>query len=111
MYEIKAKARELSTSIVNSKEYRAYIENYNEIKKDEFLLVRIDGLRKRRFAIQYNENANKKHQMDELFNEFRDIYENEKAIRFLEAEMAFCRMLQKVNRAVLTDLEMNLDFL
>lgn len=111
MYEIRAKARELSSLIVNSKEYRNYTECHEEIKKDEFLMVRINGLRKRRFAIQYNDNSNKKQQMDELFNEFRDVYENEKAMRFLEAEMAFCRLVQKINRVVLSDLEMNLDFL
>lgn len=111
MYEIKAKARELSGSITGSKVYRNYIESYEDIKKDEFLMVRINGLRKKRFATQYNGNANMKQQMDELYNEFRDVYENEKAVRFLDAEMALCRMLQKVNRAVLTDLEMNLDFL
>ena len=111
MYEIKAKARDLSGSIVQSKEYRNYIESYEEVKKDEFLMVRINGLRKKRFATQYNENINKKHQMDELYNEFRDVYENDNARRFLDAEMTFCRMLQKINRAVMSDLEMNLDFL
>ena len=111
MYEIKAKARELSKSITGSKEYRSYIESYEKIKNDEFLMVRINSLRKKRFSAQYNGNMNMKQQMDELYNEFRDVYENEKAIRFLDSEMALCRMLQKVNRAVLTDLEMNLDFL
>lgn len=111
MYEIMTKARDLSRSIVNSKEYRAYTDSYREIKNDEFLMVRVDSLRKRRFTIQYNDNTNKKQQMDELYNEFRDVYENEKAMRFLEAEMTFCRMVQKINRGVLVDLEMNLDFL
>ena len=111
MYEIKAKARELSGSIVRSKEYRNYIESYEEVKKDEFLMVRINGLRKKRFAAQYNENTNVKQQMDEIYNEFRDVYESDKARRFLDSEMTLCRMLQKINRAVMSDLEMNLDFL
>ncbi|MBE5925808.1 MAG: YlbF family regulator [Lachnospiraceae bacterium] len=111
MYEIKARARDLSSSILRSKEYRSYIENYEEIKNDEFLMVRLNGLRKKRFGLQYNDGSNMKQHMDELYNEFRDVYENDKARRFLDSEMALCRMLQKVNRAVLTDLEMNLDFL
>lgn len=110
MYDIDNKARELATSLTNSKYYKAYRESYEKIKTDEFLMVRINDYRRRNFGIHSN-GGNIKQQTDALFSDFRDVFENEDAKRFLDAELALCRVIQKVNTTIMADIDMDLDFL
>lgn len=111
MYEIENKARELASCVANSEEYKNYKTTMEKVKNNDFLMVRINDYRRKNFAIHANGNTNMKQQMDELFSEFRDVFENEDAKRFLDAEMTFCRMLQRIDATVISNVEIDMDFL
>ena len=110
MYDIDSKARELAASLTNSKFYKNYRETYEKIKDDEFLMVRINDYRRRNFAIHSN-GDNVKQETEALFSDFRDVFENKDAKNFLDAELALCRVIQKVNATIMADIDMDLNFL
>lgn len=111
MLEYETKARELAQSVTGSEQYREYRDAMYKVKNDEFLMVRINDYRRKYFEIQCVGQGNRKSEIDRLYNEFQDVLENGDAKRFLDAEMTLCRMLQKISTTVLSDLEMDMDFL
>lgn len=108
MFEIEIKSRELAGCIANSPEYIRYRECLEKIRQDDFLMVRINDYRRRNFEIHINGNTNVKQMAESLQREFMDVFENDEAKDFLDAEMALCRMLQKVNSAIMADIELDI---
>ena len=96
MSKIDQALEHLIATILESEEYREFDAKRNEVKQYPELKARIDEFRERNFLLQISDN-NAFDKMEQLEREYEDIIENSMVSDFLEAELAFCRMMQDLN--------------
>ena len=86
--------------ILNSPEYKEYAEIRDKVKLYPDLKAQIDEFRTRNFEIQRSNDAafEKLEVFEREYGEFRDI---PMVSEFLEAELAFCRMMQQNNNVIM----------
>ena len=93
-------SKQLNTLIRESEEYHKYC-----------LYERVQEFRKRNFVLQIEAETYDREAASRLSDEFRAILENPLAASYLNAELAFCKMSQRIFREVCDDIELELDFL
>ena len=80
--------------LLKSKEYQKYVEQRERVKQYPDLKKQIDEFRRRNFEMQNSEDLvfEKIKFFEKEYEDFRD---NPLVADFLEAELAFCRMMQR----------------
>lgn len=87
--------------------YTNFIEKKATLKEDEELWNRVGEYRKRKFDMQALLSGDEMFNRTEAFNkEYEDLLSDKRVSEFLDAELAVCRLLQKIS----TSLIMALDF-
>lgn len=76
-------------------EYRAALET---VKQNEELWRRIEEYRRRRTDYQnFSNNDDMYDKADRIRQEYADVFNNQDAKEFLDAEVAICRMVQDIS--------------
>ena len=83
-----------------SKEYQNYLWMEQEISKDPELKRKIDDYRIRNYRLQQAEDVDLFDAVDSLEHDFYDLRKNQKANAYLEAELAVCEIIQKVQQRI-----------
>lgn len=93
-------------AIKDTPEYKNY-ENQKEIvKKMPKLKEQLDDFRSRNYVLQHMpKSPDLLDKMDQFNKEYEDFTENPLVDDFLQAEVAFCRMMQSVNLKITEALE------
>ena len=86
---------ELVSRILNSDTYREYDIQRNRVKQDPGLKAQIDEYRRRNFELQNTNSEFDK--LEEFASEYAAFRELPIVSDFLDAELAFCRMMQEIN--------------
>ena len=86
--------------ILASPEYTRYAQIRDKVKLYPDLKAQIDEFRTRNFEVQRSKEAafEKMEEFERQYGEFMDI---PMVSEFLEAELAFCRMMQKNNLVIM----------
>lgn len=86
--------------ILKSPEYKEYTEVLEKVKLYPDLKAQIDEFRTRNYEMQRSKDAafEKLEEFEREYGEFRDI---PLVSEFLEAELAFCRMMQHNNNVIM----------
>ncbi len=86
--------------ILVSPEYTKYAQIRDKVKLYPDLKAQIDEFRKRNFEVQRSEGSafEKMEEFERQYGEFMDI---PMVSEFLEAELAFCRMMQRNNLTIM----------
>lgn len=93
-------------NVKQSAEYLAYAAQLEEIKKQPELFEEVNAFRLKNFQIQNAYDGDELlERMDELDRESEWLRGNPLVGRFLEAEIAFCRMMQEVNMLIADQLD------
>ncbi len=80
--------------LLQSEEYLKYVEQKERVKKFPELKKQLDEYRRRNFEMQNNRDM--VFEASEAFErEYADFLDNPMVADFLEAELAFCRMMQE----------------
>lgn len=80
--------------LLKSKEYQKYVEQRERVKQYPDLKKQIDEFRRRNYEMQNSEDL--VFEKIEFFEkEYEDFRDNPLVADFLEAELAFCRMMQR----------------
>ncbi len=87
--------------ILESTEYREYALQRDLLKKDPLLRAQIDEFRTKNFEMQMR-NDMVFQNIAAFEREYEEFMEHPQVSEFLEAELAFCRMMQR-NNAVIMD--------
>ncbi len=98
---------ELKDEILKSQEYVRYQDARQEIARYPMLKKKADEFRKRNFDLQ-NSGTDIYSEADSLRQEYMFITQNAVVWEYLDAESAFCRVLQQVNWMLLQDLDFDL---
>lgn len=101
MLQVKNELEQLITAIRNSDIALRYEEIRKKVEQDAELARQINEFRKRNFEMQtqtYPEHLMEK--SDSFTQEYACFRENPLVREFLEAELAYCRMLQEVTTEI-----------
>ncbi|MDE7252741.1 MAG: YlbF family regulator [Acetatifactor sp.] len=88
--------QQLIAAILASKIYHDYDTQRNLVNQQPELKKQIDEFRARNLELQTNESTTFE-QIDNFEREYAGFRENPLVDKFLEAELAFCRLLQDIN--------------
>jgi len=105
---------ELKKAILNSREYEQYIYYKSQLEKEPQLKELVNYIRRRTFEVNNNADLDRQgiiNETESFSKEYKDAKSNEIANRFLNAELTLCRIIQEINRKIISDLDFNVDFL
>lgn len=86
--------------ILESEEYREYARLRDLVKQDAQLREKINEFRIRNFEMQVSLDRVFE-RMESFEREYEEFLENPLVAEFLEAELAFCRMMQRNNTVIM----------
>lgn len=100
-------ASEKFVSIIKETEaYRRYYHQLGKIKKNPELYDKVNEFRHRNFEIQNNHQGSELFEkMDAFEKEYEKFRENPIVDDFLQAELAFCRLMQEINIYITEELD------
>lgn len=95
--EIIEAARQFADTIMTSNTYKEYLYQRERIKKQPELYEKVNEFRQRNFDLQNEADSEDIFDRMEAFErEYEKFRENPFVDSFLQAELAFCRMMQEV---------------
>lgn len=93
-------------AIKESEEYREYDMQLTKLKRQPELCERVNAFREKNFMMQNTEESEAlMDAMEELEKEYQDLRENPMVGDFLDAETAFCRMMQDIDMRIIKELD------
>lgn len=107
---VKAVAESLVSAIRQSEVYQTYLSAKEEIMQMPVLKAQMDEFRKRNYELQ-NLTVNVLEETEKLQQEFASMLDNAMVRRYLNAENAFCRLIQQVNWQLIEELDFEADFI
>ena len=87
---------QLIAVIQDSETYHEYVKQLEKVKQQPELKYQIDDFRTRNYKLQTSGEAAFE-RIEEFEREYMNFLENPCVSDFLEAELAFCRMMQDIN--------------
>lgn len=108
---VRIKLDEFKQAIMTSEEYHKYDMYRRLLNETPELKKRVNTFREANMYIQMEGKAQNREEVQQLAAEYEDILTNSVVREFLNAELILCKMLQQVNVMLVSDLELELDFL
>ncbi len=99
MNELDSAVSAYITAIKSTETYRNYAAERDKVRQYPELKAQIDDFRKRNYELQSNRDTDF-HKIDQFERDYEDFRENPLVDDFLDAELAFCRMIQRANMQV-----------
>ena len=109
MDQVQEVTEELIDAILQSAEYIRYQEAKQQIARYPILKKRADEFRKRNYDLQ-NSRMDIFEEADSLSQEYAFVTQNAIVGEYLDAENAFCRVLQRINWKLMEKLDFDLGF-
>ncbi|MCR5311869.1 MAG: YlbF family regulator [Lachnospiraceae bacterium] len=89
-------------------EYNDYKNLLDKMKENGEIYERVKEFRRKNFLIQQSDSGDYIDLMDALTNEYEDVISLELVNDFIEAEAAFCKLVQDFNANVTEELEFDI---
>ncbi len=96
MSKLDNEVEQLIAAVLKSPEYQEYDVWRNKVKQYPELKAKLDEFREKNYLLQTSED-NALDKIDQIEKEYWEFRENPLVAEFLEAELAFCRMMQEIN--------------
>lgn len=88
--------RSLISAICRSKAYREYKEWERQLMQNPELMARVDQFRAENFLLQNESGENLFQDTERLVKESAELRRNREVNAYLDAELALCKLIQKV---------------
>lgn len=102
--KIQESLQKLITDILDSQIYQEYQKQLALAKEQPELKAKIDEFRTRNLELQAGEHTTFE-QLDSFEREYENFREDPLVDEFLAAELALCRMIQKLNRVLVESID------
>lgn len=103
---------ELSKAILESDEYKEYIELRDMVEKDPGIKRQLDEYRRENFRCQYSDDVEDAIGLSlDIDNRYNELLRQPGIYRYLSAEMTVCRMIQDVCMSVVESVDFDVEFL
>jgi cell fate (sporulation/competence/biofilm development) regulator YlbF (YheA/YmcA/DUF963 family) len=110
MNEVGRCTQELVKAICNSQEYREFEEIKKKVRENPGLQEEIDRFRRKNFELQNKMESDDLYaDLDEFQRESEGLRSNPLVDEYLSSELAICRMIQRVNQAIMTTVNLDID--
>lgn len=104
--DIEQATKEFAHLLMKSSIYKEYSEQREKIRKQPEIYEKVNEFRQRNFELQNQaEDDNLLEKLESFEKEYEALRENPLVEDFLQAELAFCRMMQDVNMYLTTELD------
>ena len=104
--QIRTAAKDYAEKIRQTDVYRTYCREKDRLKADPELFAKVNEYRRNTYDLQNNTDSDQLFdRMDAYEKEYESFRENPLVENFLQAELAFCRMIQELNVLVLDHLD------
>lgn len=102
----KAAIEKFVKAIKDTEVYKGYRYQLEKIKKNPELFEQVNEYRHRNFEVQNTSQVNELlDKMDAFEKEYEKLLENPMVEDFLQAELAFCRLMQEVDTMITEQLD------
>lgn len=108
---VKEKAEELKQAILNSEEYNNFDMYRRLLNQTPDLKEEVNKFRAANLRLQLTPLGDDRDAQQQLATEHNELLNNSVVREFLNAELIFCRMIQQLNAMVISDIDLELDFL
>lgn len=109
MNEIKDCIDALLTAIQNSEEYQEFVKYKEELEQDPELLERVNAFRGNNFRLQNEANRDELFRVTEQLNrESRELRKIPQVNAFLDAELALCKLMQKICKTLTEGIDLDI---
>lgn len=106
MLAVKKSLDDLIVSLENCDDFKRYKEASSQVRMHPEKEQRLHELRKRNYLLQNSrEPVDLFAETERLEREYADVYQDPLLQEFLSAEVAVCRIVQQVNRAMIDSLD------
>ncbi len=104
-------ANDLVEAIIQSEEYKVFIEVKEALKGNLELCIKLNEFRERSFMLQNStEDVDLFDELDILELEYAELLKNSKVSAYLAAELRVCRMTQEINTKIAKTIDLELEF-
>ncbi len=110
MSQIDTALNELVRAIKESPEYMRYQKAREELHKEPELERTVHEFRKKNYQIQNSGNVNLFDEVDALERENTDLRRKPVVEAYLSSELAFCRIVQRINWMLIEQLDFEVGF-
>ena len=111
MNQIDTSLEQLITAVLESDVYQQYQQMKEKIKQEPEKEQAIHNFRKRNYMLQRTkDNVDMFEEIDRLEQEFAQFRQEPLVEEYLSAELAVCRMVQKINWRLMEQVEFDLGF-
>lgn len=104
MKELDSAIADYIAAIKATQVYQEYVRQKERVRQFPDLKEQIDTFRRRNYELQMSAD-NDFNRIDSFEKEYEDFRENPVVADFLAAELAFCRMMQKADLAIVEAME------
>ena len=109
MNEIKDCIDALLAAIQNSEEYQEFVKYKEELEQDPELLERVNAFRGNNFRLQNEANRDELFRVTEQLNrESRELRKIPQVNAFLDAELALCKLMQKICKTLTEGIDLDI---
>ena len=109
MSEMKECIDALLAAIHNSEEYQDFIKYRDILKEDPELMNRVNAFRGNNFRIQNEANRGELFQvMEQLNRESRELRGDPRVNLFMDAELALCKLMQRISRTLTEGIDLDI---
>lgn len=107
--EIDGALQQFLDALKETEAFHNYRYQEERVHRVPGLHEKIDEFRRRNFELQNSNAENLFEKVDEFEREYEDFREDELVREYLAAELAICRMVQKINIAVVRAVNIDVD--
>ena len=109
MNEIKDCIDALLAAIQNSEEYQEFVKYKEELEQDPGLMERVNAFRANNFRLQNEANRDELFRVTEQLNrESRELRKIPQVNAFLDAELALCKLMQKICKTLTEGIDLDI---
>ena len=108
---VKNKAEELKYAVLNSEEYKNFDMYRRKLLEYPDLKEKVNQFRAANVQMQIQKASLGNVDMQGFAAENQELLNNSLVRDFLNAELILCKMLQKINKILVSEVELELDFL
>lgn len=104
-------SKQLNKEILESDEYRKLRRCKKALDKNPELRDQVQEFRKRNFQMHLENTGVDMAEAIRLEGEYKELLSNSVVTAYLNAELNFCRIAQRVSKNICRDIDIDLDFL
>jgi len=110
MKEVMKCTQDLIKAIQDHKEYKSFLKIKEEVNTRPEMKKQLNDFRRRNYELQNTGDSFEMYpELEQLEIEYQELRKNPISSEYLRAELAVCRLLQKVNQSIMASVDIEIE--